>query len=494
MEVFWGDGLGEETKGLDILGVRGLDQSLETALANGITTISLRGRYFTILPWLIGEFFHAEEKAGATAFEADRLRTFVGRVEYLTLACTVMDDSGGDPGGALGSVTFRDIMGRLRGGATIPFPKDRRGSILGTYFGPCRAIGLVKSAESGAAQPFSLTPRGKEIWVVRNAALGEGPLRRLLWEADALSPDDVPDLLPHFSLMGLRRASAEAACLRHVLQTAWVPSGGGASVAEAYERFAGTLAWLRAEAKSGPLQADVLLAANYRRTVHPGGGEKGITIAWAEFEWRRRLHFALELIFSGLCATLRARGQATLSEVVTEWHEAPDLPPVLTKTWPEVHLVWTRSGAEAVASVPDGFFLEEIPISALGSISPHARALAAFGLVAGLAVQSRTLRAASDFPERHGVGERALALLEGAAKEPFSQTLTHLAEIAAEAHLATTFRKMAAGQKCSLRFFPDGPRLRATGLPANAGQSGSRLENIIQVLADAGVEGVAEAA
>jgi hypothetical protein len=45
MEVVWGDGLGEETKGLDILGVRGLDQSLETALANGIT----RSRFAAVI-------------------------------------------------------------------------------------------------------------------------------------------------------------------------------------------------------------------------------------------------------------------------------------------------------------------------------------------------------------------------------------------------------------------------------------------------------------
>lgn len=493
MEVFWGDDLDGETQGLDILGVRGLDQSLETALANGITTISLRGRYLTILPWLIGEFFHAEEQAGITVFDPDRLRAFVGRVEYLTLACTVMDDSGGDAGGALGSVLFRDVMVALRAGAVIPFPKDRRGSILGTYFGPCRAIGLVKHADGGAAQPFSLTPRGKEIWVVRNAALGEGSLRQLLWESDTLSPDEVRAVLPHFSLMGLSRANAEAACLRHALETPWIPAGGDVSVAEGYERFAGTLAWLRAGANTAPLRADVLLAENYRRKVSHGGGTEVVTTAWAEFEWRRRLHFALELIFSGLCVTLRTIDQATLIEVVTEWEDAPDLPPVLTKKmWPEAHLAWTRSGAEAVASVPDGILLEDSPASALGSISPHARGIAAFGLVAGLAVQSRTLRAAGDFPDRHGVGERALALLEGAADEPFGQTLTRLAEIAAEAHLATTFRKMASGQKCSLRFFPDGPRLRATGLPATAGQSGSRLGNIIRILADAGVDGIAE--
>src|SRR5215475_1005078 len=103
MEVAWGDELSEETQGLDILGIRGLDQSLETALANGITTISLRGRYFTILPWLIGEFFEAQKEANVTKFAEDQLRTFIGRVEYLTLACTVMDDSGGTAGGALGS-------------------------------------------------------------------------------------------------------------------------------------------------------------------------------------------------------------------------------------------------------------------------------------------------------------------------------------------------------------------------------------------------------
>src|SRR5262245_30227310 len=32
-EIVWGDRLDEETKGLDILGIRALDQSMETALA-----------------------------------------------------------------------------------------------------------------------------------------------------------------------------------------------------------------------------------------------------------------------------------------------------------------------------------------------------------------------------------------------------------------------------------------------------------------------------
>lgn len=493
MEVVWGDALSEETQGLDILGVRGLDQSLETALANGITTISLRGRYFTILPWLIGEFFETEKNAGAATFDLDRLRRFIGRVEYLTLACTVMDDSGGNAGGALGSVTFRDTMGELRSGATIPFPKNRVGSILGTYFGPCRAIGLVKT-ESLAPQPFSLTPRGMKIWEIRKAALGNGPLRQMLWDTDVLNPDNVRAAVSHFSLRGLVRAEAEAACLRDALENPWTPAGGGKVVATAYEKFAGTVAWLREEAKSRPLRADMLLADNYRRNVGLGGESQGIRTAWAEFEWRRRLHFALELLFSAVCFTLRDRGEATLGEVVTEWQETSELPSVLMTFWPEAALVWKRTRAEAVASVPVDAYLDAGPTDAFNSISPHAKAMAAFGLIAVLASQSRALRAAREFPDRSGVGERALAVVEGATKEPFPQSLKRLAEIVVEAHLATTFRKMAGGQKCSLRFFPEGHRLRPTGLPAGAGRSGTRLWNIIRVLADAGANGIADAA
>jgi len=121
-----------------------------------------------------------------------------------------MDDSGGNAGGALGSVTFRDAMAELRSGATIPFAKDRVGSILGTYFGPCRAIGLVKTADSSAPQPISLTQRGIKVWEIRKAALGDGRLRQMLWESDTLNPDDVRAAVPHFSLMGLKRAEAEA--------------------------------------------------------------------------------------------------------------------------------------------------------------------------------------------------------------------------------------------------------------------------------------------
>ena len=61
-----------------------------------------------------------------------------------------------------------------------------------------------------------------------------------------------------------------------------------------------------------------------------------------------------------------------------------------------------------------------------------------------------------------------------------------LREVIVEAHLSTTLRKMAQGQKCSLRFYPDGTRLRATGTDVAAGYSGDRLGNVLGMWADLG--------
>lgn len=171
MQVVWGAELNDETKGQDVLGVRGLDQRLEASLVNGITTISLRGRYLTILPWLLGEFFDREVAMGATEFSFDRFFSFIARVEYLTLASTHLDPEGGDGGGALGANIFNAEMAELRAGVTVPFPVDRNGTMLGIYVGPCRAMGILANSDGTSDQPVVLTPRGIAIWEARNAAM-----------------------------------------------------------------------------------------------------------------------------------------------------------------------------------------------------------------------------------------------------------------------------------------------------------------------------------
>lgn len=40
MDVAWGDALDDGSGGQDILGIRGVDQSIEQKLVNGLTTVS----------------------------------------------------------------------------------------------------------------------------------------------------------------------------------------------------------------------------------------------------------------------------------------------------------------------------------------------------------------------------------------------------------------------------------------------------------------------
>lgn len=77
MDVGWGTELTERSNGQDILGVRALDQAMEASLVVGITTISQRGRYMTILPWALGEYFSADAGANAEKYDASRLRRFL---------------------------------------------------------------------------------------------------------------------------------------------------------------------------------------------------------------------------------------------------------------------------------------------------------------------------------------------------------------------------------------------------------------------------------
>lgn len=148
------------------------------------------------------------------------------------------------------------------------------------------------------------------------------------------------------------------------------------------------------------------------------------------------------------------------------------------------------SAADTRASVPQDLWLQEGVPGDLDRLPPHARALAAFALVASLATQSAGLRADERFADRGSIGERSLRSVEAAGGASFVETLRSFTGVAVEAHLGTTFRKMGGRQKCSLRFFPEGTKLLSTRASTRPGRSGTRLWNAIRVLQDAGVPGL----
>jgi hypothetical protein len=316
-----------------------------------------------------------------------------------------------------------------------------------------------------------------------------GGVRQIL-EATSLSPDEVRAATPQFSLKRLSDSGAEAEAFREALTVPWAPLGPRADeVAANYSRFAATLGWLR-EWPEAPIRPEAILSDAWRRAAAGDQFESDVHLDWAEYEGRRRLHFALELIFSAVSDLVVELRDATLDEVVSAWMDELELPEEVVRVWPDAGRAPSWDGVTTVASVPTDLWVLPGPPVGLRNMNPHARALAGFALVAAVSRQSAGLRQSGRIRDRRETGEQALAIVDAAGREPFAITLRALAAVAVNAHLRTTFRKMAAGLGCSLRFFPEGDTLRTTGKETTAGRSGPRLGSVIRVLQDAGVEGL----
>ena len=161
----------------------------------------------------------------------------------------------------------------------------------------------------------------------------------------------------------------------------------------------------------------------------------------------------------------------------------------LSELWPEAKRSWTVSGLEAASSVPDDLMLgKPLPFGAFNQLKSSQQMLGAFALLSALEKQTRNFRKVDIDKAHASISDVALKLLIRAADEPYVTLLRILVETCAVLrHLKVTLRKMSNGQKCSLRFFPDGKLLRLTANQASAGFSASRLDNTLEILVDIGV-------
>ncbi len=480
MNVAWGARLSGETKGLDVMGIRALDQNIEASLTNGITTISIRARYISILAWAIGQYFVDESAGGRVRHDPQARAVYLNRVRFLVLAATFLD-GGTSRIGAMGSDYFADEMAALVAGNAVPLPDTGKLALLGTYFGPASAIGLLESRPESSGLPFGLTARGTAIYHTRSRALEGTGLIELLRDGGDLDHGTARAAIPAFSLARTAEFAEEAELLRKAFSEPWIPGNALAAkrVAEAYQRMAATRAWIDHELGAGPADANQLISRTYDRAVI--NGATGIELEWASFEWHRRVHFALELLLSAVTKTLPAEGSLSIAQVVGKWASIHDSAAPLSAYWRSpIHL--------AITAVQPGQFSGSLLRTGEFVGPPEIIALKAFEL---LVTQARNAHAIGVTPGASAgvaaTAARTIQLVESGVGTLAEVMLTICDECVAQRHIQNTMRKMGNQQDCSLRFYPDGPVLVRTKLDFGPGYSGSRLQNTMRILADLGM-------
>jgi len=493
VQIFWNNGERETTKGLDILGVRQLDQRLEQQWVSGITTISIRARYLTLLAWLLTEFYRSQLQkfGGVAAFDENAFQTVSARMEFVILAASHMGKEWGESGdasGVAGKDLFDEEIGQLFKEQLLSVTDlKKRGRSYGIYAMPCRAFGLLSSDYSDSSAPVKITPRGKRVHEVISKALSPAGLAKIILEGGDLTIELLRLEGRHFSVNGLTACHEELVLLREAFLA---PYQDHAEVNRSYRNLSSTVRWFLSglEQEQRGLSSEELIRKHFLNIVTDSiASPADVELVWAEYELRRRCHFSLELLLSSLTSTLTDLTEATVEQILSVWEVHWNKPPILEGLMPADDCPFDKLLETIISSIPeDAFLTGDLNRRVAKDLSPAPRAIYALLLLLACQKQTNRLRTSGRLENRKHYMERAFVILEKRDLTVRDILREILIATVIEPHLKTSLRKLGQGQKCSLRFFPEGRILRPTGTLVAAGYSGDRLGNVLNFFADVG--------
>lgn len=482
MQVSWTDRYRNIIAGLDILGVRQFDQDLEAQLVGGLTTVSPRARYLSLVPWVLALLYRRllADGGGEASRDFKGERAVLTRLEFLVAAATRLGNAGegGSTLGSIGSDIYRESLDALAASGLAELPAPRKPGVLAAYVAPIQGFGLLVSRPDGG--PLALTPRCQELISTIDAP---PRIEALLLDGGTISRDELDAARHVFSLNALRGAPDEWALLLAALD---VPAGKGA---EAHtERFRRTRVWAIHALADAPTWGDGLVDRAYADLVQ-GRTEQAVPLIWGEVALRKRVHFALEMLLASLANSLDRERGTTIEEVTAGF--AADLardgaPGIVTRTLGTQPIQLSDSWASLQQRVPDDAFLADPPRANWGGSGPASSALTALVLLAATERQSRDLRSTGVVKDRAQAMDSTFARVANHPGSVADVAVELLRFEVASRHLRHTMRKMSVGQSNSLRFFPRGDALVRMGEGTSGAFSATRLDSVLQMMADFG--------